>query len=449
MPVQNSTNLYGPYKWIVNPTAGAGTHTTIQAAINAASSGDNIFVTPATYTETITLTSGVSLIGTDNGYDITNTIISGSVTLSSGNNNTSISNINISAPSTSTIIYSGTGTAFLELFNCLLNTAANNSCISYTNSNAASKIVLNNCKITTSSGTATPFTSSSAGEIRCFYCFLTSALATAATASAGTVSFYFCRNQFSLTTSGTAAFTSENDIWNPTNLTGVTIGGSGANTATESTFISGTASAISVGSTLTLTNCSVSSSNTNAITGAGTLTYGGVIFFGSSSTINTTNQTPIPWPVQQGGTAASSFTAYMPITGGTTTTGAFQSVATGSAGQVLTYVSSSALPTWQNGSSILTTTQVTNAASPYTVLATDEVILVNSTAGAVTIKLPNAPSTGRVIYIKDWKGQALTNAISITTVGGAVTIDGVTTYTQNITYQSTEVIFDGSNYSII
>jgi len=55
-------------------------------------------------------------------------------------------------------------------------------------------------------------------------------------------------------------------------------------------------------------------------------------------------------PVAGGGSGVSSHTAYMPICGGTTTTGAVQSVATGSPGNVLTYVSSSALPTWQAAS---------------------------------------------------------------------------------------------------
>jgi hypothetical protein len=54
--------------------------------------------------------------------------------------------------------------------------------------------------------------------------------------------------------------------------------------------------------------------------------------------------------VVEGGTGDSSVTAYMPLCGGTTTTGALQSVATGVAGQDLCYNSSSSLPTWQANS---------------------------------------------------------------------------------------------------
>ena len=55
----------------------------------------------------------------------------------------------------------------------------------------------------------------------------------------------------------------------------------------------------------------------------------------------------IPIEVTKGGTQASSFVAYAPVVGGTTSTGALQSVASaGVAGQVLVSQGPSALPTW-------------------------------------------------------------------------------------------------------
>jgi len=53
--------------------------------------------------------------------------------------------------------------------------------------------------------------------------------------------------------------------------------------------------------------------------------------------------------VAVGGTGDTSFTTYMPICGGTSSTGALQSVSEAGAvaGYVLTYVSNAALPTWQ------------------------------------------------------------------------------------------------------
>lgn len=65
------------------------------------------------------------------------------------------------------------------------------------------------------------------------------------------------------------------------------------------------------------------------------------------ATNNATN-TSNPVTVAQGGSGATTFVAYTPVTGGTTSTAAFQSVAAlGSAGNVLTSNGASALPTFQ------------------------------------------------------------------------------------------------------
>jgi len=63
---------------------------------------------------------------------------------------------------------------------------------------------------------------------------------------------------------------------------------------------------------------------------------------------------PIAFPVIEGGTADTSFTAYAPICGGTTTTGALQSASTGisSSGFVLTSNGAAALPSFKSISSI-------------------------------------------------------------------------------------------------
>lgn len=154
--------------------------------------------------------------------------------------------------------------------------------------------------------------------------------------------------------------------------------------------------------------------------------------------------------VAGGGTGDTSFTAYSVICAGTTSTGALQNVSgVGTSGQVLTSNGASALPTWQAGASVLTVTSITHSSSPYTVLSTDQFISVDCTVGAVTVKLPNAPATGRVIYIKDTKGDSATNNISVTTVGGTITIDGLTTYIMALNYQNLGVIFDGTNYEVI
>jgi hypothetical protein len=58
----------------------------------------------------------------------------------------------------------------------------------------------------------------------------------------------------------------------------------------------------------------------------------------------------IPWTVPNGGTGLTTATAYGLIAGGTTATGAFQSIGTGSAGQLLQSGGASALPSWTTAS---------------------------------------------------------------------------------------------------
>lgn len=82
-------------------------------------------------------------------------------------------------------------------------------------------------------------------------------------------------------------------------------------------------------------------------------------------------------------------------------------------------------------SATATTPNYKNVAGPvtYTVLGTDQYISCDSTAGAITLNFPNAPSASRTWTVKDRTGTAALNAITITTPGGIVTIDGSTTYT--------------------
>jgi len=99
---------------------------------------------------------------------------------------------------------------------------------------------------------------------------------------------------------------------------------------------------------------------------------------------------------------------------------------------------------------ILTYTNVTGPTT-YVANATDYFISVDSTLGNVTIQLPNAPTKGREFIVKDRQGQSGMgggHTIAVTTPGGAVTIDGQTTYTFTDNYESIDVVFNGSNYEV-
>lgn len=102
---------------------------------------------------------------------------------------------------------------------------------------------------------------------------------------------------------------------------------------------------------------------------------------------------------------------------------------------------------WNAISTMNINTTVVTKTSAYTPTNTDVVILVNSTAGIVTITLPTAVNIpGRWYFIKDWKGQAGTNNITIATTS-AQTIDGSTTKVLNKAYLGYFVVSDGANWS--
>ncbi len=215
----------------------------------------------------------------------------------------------------------------------------------------------------------------------------------------------------------------------------------------------GTGSVTISGSGDTLTTQLTGLTNHNVLIGAGTTTItkvapsatAGVPLVSSGAAADPAFGTAV---VAGGGTGAVSFTAYAVLTGGTTSTNPVQSIASvGTAAQVLTSNGAGALPTFQTiVSTILTFT--TPGAYPYTVLQSDQIVKVD-TSSARTINLPNAPTTGTLFIIKDTVGSAGTNAITLTTVGGVVTIDGATSQTMNVNRASLYVCFDGTAYHIL
>jgi hypothetical protein len=76
----------------------------------------------------------------------------------------------------------------------------------------------------------------------------------------------------------------------------------------------------------------------------------------------------------------------------------------------------------------------------YVVLSTDYYISCDSTAGAITLQFPNAPTFKRLWVVKDRTGNAAVNNISLTTPGGTVTFDGLTTYVMNSNFQAVNLL---------
>lgn len=92
--------------------------------------------------------------------------------------------------------------------------------------------------------------------------------------------------------------------------------------------------------------------------------------------------------------------------------------------------------------------RVVTAAGAVTMATTDYVVEVNKTTGATTVvNLPSSPTTGQHYYIKDAKGDAGTNNITITPAAG--TIDGTATLVISTNYAAVELLYDGTKWSTI
>lgn len=100
------------------------------------------------------------------------------------------------------------------------------------------------------------------------------------------------------------------------------------------------------------------------------------------------------------------------------------------------------------GEQIISVTALDNTDSPYTVLTSDYYFTCDVSAGILQIELPNAPTTGSVWIVKDATGSAATNNITVTTVGGAVNLDGAVTFVMNTAYQTAQFVFTGTNYEV-
>lgn len=438
-------------RWIVDPLGFNGTHTTIASAITSATSGDTIYILPGTYTENLTLKAGVSLAASYASVTIIGTLTY------SGAGIVAITGITLQTNgATALLVVSGSSASAVYFVNCFFNVSSNTA-ITYSSSSVNSVINLFECEGNITGTGIALFTATGAGSMNFVSCSFTNSAptTTSSTISAGSLFGYATNFGSGIASSGTASVSCEFCSFASTSATAVTIGGTGTNTLV-SPYIpntSGSCLSIGTGATCTVSGGLYVSSNTNAITGAGTLRYSDLSFGGTSSTINTTTTTQLsnglPFNVSNGGTGDTSFTAYSVICGDTTTTGNLQNVSgVGTTGQVLTSNGASTLPTWQNGASVATITTVNNAASPYTVLATDQYLAVNTSGGVVTLRLPNTTTTGRIFYVKDSNGTAATSNISVTTVGGAVSIDAATTYTMATNYQSINLIFDGTKYQV-
>lgn len=393
MAQQICTNTYGVAKWIVDHTLSNGTHSTIAAALASASSGDVVFIRPGTYTENITLKDGV-ILNSMGGVTIlgkTQTSAAGSYTLI---------NLVLTTNGDYALAITGSAASIVVMDKCAI--IGNSDAINFASSNAGAILSMNDTTVYNQAGGLKSFAHTSAGTMTLRQCIFANAggSTVASTITTGTFNAYNCEFYVPITSSGTSTidvdmcmnFTFAN------NQTAFTVGGSGSNRITCTDIQTGTATAISVGATLTAADISVSSTNAAAIAGAGTLIFSDVNFYNTSSAVTTTTQTARKiGPLVNAGAFAGNY--------------------------VQTAIS-------------------------YQILRSDYIIGVTSTAAARTITTPaSGATTGQIWIIKDESGGA--SAFPIIVAAGTGTIDGAASITIPTNYGSVSVYFNGTNYFVV
>ena len=295
-----STNDYGPAKLIVSTNPANGTHTTLTSAMAAATAGDTIFVRTGTYTENITLVAGVNISAFNCDSLTPNVTLDGYFT-GSYLGTVSISGINIanSTVNQPNIILIGTNNSVLNLINCNIQVVTSTS-VGIRVQNTGTKINLYNCTADNSgNGQLFAVGTGSTGNFLNFYnCTMYNSSNSTNLSNIngnGFVNIYNSLFYSAITTTGGLSIYNSTFITpNVTAISAVT-SSPGPILMQNCSINSGSASALTInsGGTATVTNLTVYSTNTNAITGAGTLNYGPITFTGSSSLVNVSTQNPL------------------------------------------------------------------------------------------------------------------------------------------------------------
>ena len=289
-------------KFIVSSegTTGTGANfTTITAAIaSAVGTGlkSTIFIMPGltgTYTENFTLPANINLTAYNCDMTTPNVTIIGKITCTDAGKR-SISGIRLQTNSDNILAITGSAATVIYFNNCFIN-ATNNTAFSITSSNVTTTVFLRYCEGDLGTTGITYFTMTH-GTLYVTYSILANSnnSTTASTFSnESNFNSQYSTINIPVTTSNTASISSIYSEYLVVNVTGLTINGTGQNIIETNRIESGSGSAISIGTgaSVTITNSSIKSTNTNAITGLGTIVRGIIEFFGTSSIINTSTQT--------------------------------------------------------------------------------------------------------------------------------------------------------------
>lgn len=268
--------------------------TTAYAAAVGAGGNQTVFVQPGTYTENITLSPGINITAfpCDAALNLasntaSNVIINGTLSYSSAGT-VSISNVQLRTNSATFLSVTGSAASVVNIIGCYLN-CLNNNGISYTTANAGSSVSISYCQGNIGTTGISLFTASSTGILNIQYSDVENSggSSTPSTANTTTVNLERCllKLQITLTASSSSFTYTEINGGNNTCLTTVT---SGSTQLNKCLLNGGSASAASIGTgtTVAMYDCTINSSNTNALTGLGTLNQSLLIFSNTSATSN-------------------------------------------------------------------------------------------------------------------------------------------------------------------
>lgn len=272
-----------------------GTANSILAAIAQAGTNDTVMLMPSTYSDNFTMKPGVCLTAANSNGGPSAAVINGQVTIPTTGTSTCVfTNIQFTTPpGQSSVIIAGTGICRVIFNNCQFNVATGQG-ISFTNTNSSSMVVLNSCSANITGTGVSLYDMSCPGQLVINGMTIENdgGTLTPMSNSAGTVKLYDVRTKASVSSSG-GVIDPMVDCYIDTsaiNDIGLEVQNNGTVVSYGCVVKGGTASAIDItaGSTLQLTNATVSSSNGNAISGSGTLNKSPIIYTGSSSTVQGT-----------------------------------------------------------------------------------------------------------------------------------------------------------------
>lgn len=443
-------------KLIVNssPNSG-GNFTTITSALLNAISGDTIFVMPGStgvYTEDITLIAGVNICAFDCDAFTPNVTIKGKITANYSGTVT-ISGIRLQTNSDFFLVVSGSNPTSLYLNHCYLH-CLNNNGISYTAGSGSVLSCFYCYGFISTSGIAlySVAVGSAIPTISFLWCRIDNASSSViSNVNNGQVNFMYSYMFFGISTSGSGTYSCTDSFFDTTTSgNGITLTtvGTGTSQCIGCSFSSGTSSSISVGTgtTVLLCNNNVSSTNTNAITGLGTVKFGNIDFYNTSSTINTSTKTSLvsqigslnlntPLTYGNGGTGAALTASNGGILYSNASTAAILA-GTATAGQIL-QSGASTTPSWS------TATYPATAGTSGNVITSDGTNFVSSapTGGGVTWTDATSATQALLVqhgYITDRSAGVVYTLPASAALGDEIIIVGklgLTTITPNANQQ--------------